>query len=211
MQIVDKSSIVNSTQLVEVLVGYILIVLLEKGRSARCLYHFAILQQLCQYLWRNYWISVQYWEIYKVYNGLWTEVVNVNFFVCKLQQICSFHRFVTVNCCIFRNRLHVTTLSSFNHKQTDSLLLLFHHHLKTPNLLWRFANWFQVDAGPVSVHAAVTSKASRLQANYTCAAVSNHCFSDCRTFCLRANSNLQGYWYDWYETLKVNELLKNYQ
>lgn len=167
MQIVDKSSIVNSTQLVEVLVGYILIVLLEKGRSARCLYHFAILQQLCQYLWRNYWISVQYWEIYKVYNGLWTEVVNVNFFVCKLQQICSFHRFVTVNCCIFRNRLHVTTLSSFNHKQTDSLLLLFHHHLKTPNLLWRFANWFQVDAGPVSVHAAVTSKASRLQANYT--------------------------------------------
>lgn len=156
MQIVDKSSIVNSTLLVEVLVGYILIVLLEKGRAARCLYHFAILQQLCQYLWRNYWISVQYWEIYKVYNGLWTEVVNVNFFVCKLQQICSFHRFVTVNCCIFRNRLHVTTLSSFNHKQTDSLLLLFHHHLKTPKF-----------AGPVSVHAAVTSKASRLQANCT--------------------------------------------
>lgn len=29
MQTVDKSSIVNSTQLVEVLVGYILIVLLE--------------------------------------------------------------------------------------------------------------------------------------------------------------------------------------
>lgn len=54
MQTVDKSSIVDSTQLVEVLVGYILIVLLEEGRAARCLYHFAILQQLCQYLWRNY-------------------------------------------------------------------------------------------------------------------------------------------------------------
>lgn len=45
------------------------------------------------------WISEFLLHNNEVLAGVWISVVHVNFWVCRLQQICDFWQFITINCC----------------------------------------------------------------------------------------------------------------
>lgn len=107
--------------------GCILVILLYKiAEPVSLCSKIVIQQQLCRYLWSNFWLSLQ-----NLWGSGWMHAVSVNLFVCKRQQIFYFGWFIT-------HRLHVIgNLAPFTPQNDYRLTVLspFYHSLY--KLLWR--------------------------------------------------------------------------